>query len=255
MHGWVTDVCLKRKVRDYVHRVHDQDIYVKHRGILAREQRRAYARLNAPPSASVNYDARRKMCQLYYDVRMFGAVMTTGRSELRGKQWNCGQVRGPVQLSFARSVDPINPIDLAITRVALTNPDDVARGEVEDVEAVSGQMGRRFVVPYGLYVTRGAFNPFLADDTGASAEDLSLLWDALTNLWDLDRSVNRGTMTCRGLYVFTHSAKAGDAPAYTLVELVTARLRAPTPRRFQDYEVTVDDRALPPGISLARLVG
>ena len=113
----------------------------------------------------------------------------------------------------------------------------------------------RAIVPYGLYLTRGAFNPFLADDTEASEEDLALLWDALANLWDLDRSVSRGTMTCRGLYVFTHNNKAGDAPAHSLYDRVTATLQKPPPRRFEDYQVGVNDGDLPPGIALTRLVG
>ena len=188
MHGWVTDVCLKRKIRDYAYLVHGEDLYVKHRGILAREQRRAYEKVAAGPSRGPNDDARRAMCEMYYDVRMFGAVMTTGRSEQRGKHWNCGQVRGPVQLSFARSADPIFPIDLAITRVALTNPDDVPGGDATDAKAASGQMGRRSIVPYALYMARGAYNPYLGADTGASSHDLEVLWDALLYMWDLNRS-------------------------------------------------------------------
>ncbi len=255
MHGWVTDVCIKRKIRDYVYQVHGQDVYVKHRGILAREQRRAYERVAADPSNGPNGDARRVMCELYYDVRMFGAVMTAGRSEQRGKHWNCGQVRGPVQLSFARSVDPISPIDLAITRVALTNADDVPHGEASDAQAVAGQMGRRAIVPYALYIARGTYNPYLGSDTGATEHDLKLLWEALVNMWDLDRSATRGFMGCRGLYVFHHDNPAGCAPAHSLFDsiAVTRATGDDPPRRFADYAVSVNDAALPPGVRLSNL--
>ena len=255
MHGWVTDVCLKRKIRDYAYLVHGEDLYVKHRGILAREQRRAYEKVAAGPSRGPNDDARRAMCEMYYDVRMFGAVMTTGRSEQRGKHWNCGQVRGPVQLSFARSADPIFPIDLAITRVALTNPDDVPGGDATDAKAASGQMGRRSIVPYALYMARGAYNPYLGADTGASSHDLEVLWDALLDMLDLDRSTNRCFMGCRGLYIFDHYHPAGCAPAHALYDRisVTRADGVDWPRKFTDYVVTVDDASLPAGIRLTRL--
>ncbi|MCH7553033.1 MAG: type I-C CRISPR-associated protein Cas7/Csd2 [Chloroflexi bacterium] len=257
LHGWVTDVCLKRKIRDYVHQVHGEDIYVKHRGILGREQRRAFEQINAPPSPTTNDEARQVMCQLYYDVRLFGAVMTTGRSELKGKQWNCGQVRGPVQISFSRSIDPILPLDLGITRVALTNVDDIARTDATGAHAPSGQIGRKEIIPYGLYLCRGAFNPYLADQTGVSRRDLAIFWEALVNLWDLDRSSRRGFMACRGLYVFTHAVKAGSAPAHELIERVRPRRNdgVSALRQFRDYTVMIDDQSLPEGVTLTRLAG
>ena len=256
MHGWVTDACLKRKVRDYVFQVHDQDIYVKHRGILAAEQRRAYEMVGATPSNRPNDDARRVMCEIYYDVRMFGAVMTTGRSELRGRQWNCGQVRGPMQLGFARSIDPITPLDLAISRVAVTNPDDAVGAGQPASGPFTGQMGRRELVPYALYQCRGAFNPYLAERTGVSDQDLTLFWEALINLWDLDRSSRRGFMACRGLYIFTHASKLGSAPAHALAGRIRPKLRNGGPvRQFSDYSIDVDDAGLPQGVQLTRLAG
>lgn len=256
LQGWVTDVSVKRKVRDYVHVVHEQEIYVKHRGVLALEQRRAFEASGSAPSATPNATARQFMCQTFYDVRMFGAVMTTGRSELRGKRWNCGQVRGPVQLGFARSVDPIAPVEVSLMRVARTNgisggDDGVAMGE-----GALGQIARRTIVPYALYVCRGSFNPYLARDTGASEGDLELLWEALMRMWDQEMSATRGRMSCRGLYVFSHESPSGNAPAHALVERisVTRRDGVAAARRFADYEVMVDGAPLPRGVELHSLV-
>jgi len=190
-HGWVTDVCLQRKVRDYVHRIHGRDSYIERPDLLAQEQKIAYTWLTQS-STSGNNEA------------------------LRGTQRGRNQVRGPVRLSFARSLDPIAPVDLASPRVAVTNSNDVTRSGAEGIETIAAQMERRAITPYGLYIARGACNPFFADETGASEEDLSLLWDALANLSDLGRS---GAMTCRGFYIFTHSDRSVTRP---LIRSLTA---------------------------------
>lgn len=275
MQGLMTDVALKRKVRDYVAQVKEgetgYEIYVKHRGILASEQKRGYQ--GASPSLRPNDDARKWMCQTFYDVRLFGAVMTTGDSGQkqggRTLQWNCGQVRGPAQFKFARSIDPITPLDFSITRVALTNPGDVDRAieaEGDQEQAVSGQMGRKSIVPYGLYRAHGYLTPKFAVDTGVTAPDLGLLWSALENMWDLDRSSARGEMACRGLYVFSHESPLGNWPAHQLFDLIEVlpllRDNQPAdgskpPRSFRDYkdQVKVHDDAVPDHVTLTRLVG
>lgn len=267
MHGLVTDVCLKRKVRNYVESVrgaHERyKIYVQNRGILAHQQKRAYLALELNEgSLKPNENARKWMCDNFFDVRVFGAVMTTGKTkeEKSGKQlhWNCGQVRGPIQMTFARSIDPVVPLDLSITRVALTNPDDTDRGDVDDEQAASGQMGRKSIIPYGLYRGYGFVSPLLGQETGLTEEDLSVFWQALQQMWDLDRSASRGFMSCRGLYVFTHENSVGNAPAHMLVlDRVVVKLKEGirTPRRFEDYVVEVDDNNLPDGVTLTRLVG
>ncbi len=186
-------------------------------------------------------DAREWMCQHFYDIRMFGAVMTT--------QINAGQVRGPLQLTFSRSVGPILPQDLAITRVAITREEEQDKKETE--------MGRKTLIPYGLYVGRGFFSPHLAGQTGVTGSDLELFWDALVYMWDLDRSASRGTMSPRGLYVFTHEKKYGNAPVHELFERVRPSLNdgVTSPRRFSDYTVEVDETDLPEGVTLTRLLG
>jgi CRISPR-associated protein Csd2 len=183
--------------------------------------------------------ARKWMCANFYDVRMFGAVMSTGL--------NAGQVRGPMQLTFSRSVDPIIPQDLAITRMAVTDEKD--REKLQTI-------GRKTLIPYGLYVGRGFFSPHLARQTGVTEDDLKLFWDALVYMWDFDRSASRGTMSPRGLYVFTHENKLGNAPAHELFERVQPSLNGgvDSPRRFTDYTVSVEDD-LPEGVTLTRILG
>ncbi|MEI9972534.1 MAG: type I-C CRISPR-associated protein Cas7/Csd2 [Ignavibacteriota bacterium] len=271
--GLVTDVCLKRKIRNYVALTKSyappHDIYVKDRGILANEQRRAYKALGIEATDRPNMDARKWMCENFYDVRTFGAVMTTGKSDadekpedsrggMAGKKaaklWNCGQVRGPVQISFSRSQSPINTLEHTITRTALTNPGDAGAGASNDDKAASGQMGRKYTVPYGLYRAHGFVSPFLAHDTGFAQADLDLLFEALSSLFEFDRSAARGEMTVRGLFVFEHDSALGNAPAHKLFESV--QIEGPeTPRLFSDYTVTtpaVGD--LPSGVSLRRIV-
>lgn len=265
-YGIVTDVCLKRKIRNFVALTKDyqppNDIYVKERGILVREQKKAYDAQGASPSKSPNEDARRWMCQNYFDVRTFGAVMTTGKSDpaeegdkkkgakKESKHWNCGQVRGPVQIGFARSQSRILSLEHAITRVALTNPGDTGRAaetDDPDEKAASGQMGRKHTIPYALYRAHGFISPFLAKDTGFSATDYELLLQALTNMFEQDRSAARGEMSMRGLGVFQHETQLGNAPAHQLFDLI--RIESPeSPRSFSDYRITGPE-SLPAGVT------
>jgi CRISPR-associated protein Csd2 len=336
-HGLVTDVCLKRKIRNYVsiyaeHNATEEqkkrlNIFVEHHGILNNQIRRAYTEQNIPtgkPASEVIKDtdvleilrehkhllpaafmltdsegeaeedvvatlaytgelsatelqealeaseelyqnkavkkfidaltkkagkpdknranaekARKWMCANFYDVRMFGAVMSTGL--------NAGQVRGPVQLTFARSFDPVLPQDLAVTRVAVT--------DVKDAEKLQ-TIGRKTLIPYGLYMTRGFYSASLASQTGVTDQDLELFWEALVKMWDCDRSASRGMMAPRGLYVFSHESKLGNAPAHKLFERIQSELKDPgmPPRQFNDYNLTINDADLPEGITLTKLV-
>ena len=183
--------------------------------------------------------AQRWMCQNFYDVRMFGAVMSTGL--------NAGQVRGPMQITFSRSIDPVQPQDLAITRVAVTDEKD--REKLQTI-------GRKTLIPYGLYKTHGFFSPYLAEQTGVTQVDLTLFWQALERMWDVDRSASRGMMASRGLYVFSHKSKLGNAPAHKLFECIKVQLKpgVEVPRFFSDYEVTINSEAIPEGIELHRLL-
>lgn len=249
--GLVSDVCLKRKVRNYISLVkadgngapeQGYDIYVKERSILNRQHQRAYDALSLDSKiidAAAELKARQWMCQTFFDVRMFGAVMTTGV--------NAGQVRGPVQITFARSVDPIMPLEQAITRMAVTT-------ERESVSQDGGNrtMGRKEIIPYALYVAHGFVSPQLAAQTGFSAADLSLLWKALEQMFEFDRSATRGEMTTRGLKVFEHANALGNAPAHRLFERVSISRNDVTrpPREYSDYTVALNAERLPQGISL-----
>jgi CRISPR-associated protein Csd2 len=260
--GFVTDVCLKRKIRNFVALTREyrppNDIYVKERGILAREQKRAYEAVKAEPTNRANEDARRWMCDNYFDVRTFGAVMTTGKAATEdtpgvdtakpkakgGRRenplWNCGQVRGPAQMGFARSQSRILSLENAITRVALTNAGDTdkaAAGGGDDEKAGSGQMGRKYTIPYALYRSHGFLSPFLARDTGFSDADYELLLEALTHMFEHDRSATRGEMSVRGLGVFEHDSALGNAPAHKLFDSILIS-KPEIPRSFGDYEVS-----------------
>ena len=263
MQGLVTDVCLKRKVRDWVDATRGTEtrykIYVQNKGIALNDlHQRAYdaCRLASTGTKQKREDVekvREYMCHNFYDIRIFGAVMTTGV--------NCGQVGGPIQLTFARSIDTVVPLDLSITRVAVTKPEDakVIEGESgEDKGGKTTEMGRKTLIPYGLYRGHGFFTPKFAEDTGCTSEDLSIFWEALQKMWDLDHSASRGLMSCRGLYVFSHEKSVGNAPAHELFERVTVKIkeRVEAPRKFDDYIVTVDEEDLPhQGVALTRLVG
>ena len=235
-HGLVTDVCLKRKIRNHVALTREgatgYRIYIQEKSVLNATHQEAYAEYNLTPEAKKlpkkAADAARVtgwMCTNFYDIRTFGAVMTT--------EVNCGQVRGPVQLAFAKSVEPIIPQEVSITRMAVTNEKDLEKERT---------MGRKHIVPYGLYVAHGFVSAPLAEKTGFSDDDLNLLWDALVNMFEHDRSAARGLMSSRKLIVFKHQNKLGNAPAHKLFELVqinrTEGSTGPA-RSFSDYTVTL----------------
>ena len=273
-HGLVTDVSLKRKIRNFVTMTRDQDvrdpqpgekrfeIYVREKAILNQQNQRAYSalKLDVGPVESATDDvlekkatkdkkrkgggedvnkARDWMCLNFFDVRAFGAVMSTGV--------NCGQVRGPVQMTFARSVDPIIAQEHSITRMAVAT-----EAEAEKQSGDNRTMGRKFTVPYGLYMAHGFVSSFLAGQTGFDEDDLELLWQALTQMFEHDRSAARGEMTTRGLYVFRHASELGNAPAHTLFERIHVTRTTDVPRSFADYEVFVNDTEMPSGVTLLR---
>ena len=254
-YGLVTDVCLKRKIRNYVETVKENDenyrIYIKDTVPLNRSDADAIKALGisedlkAAKKSDSDIDRRLRnyMCEHYYDIRTFGAVMTTF---VKGAL-NCGQVRGPVQLSFARSVDTIIPQEVTITRVAITTE--------ADAEKKGTEMGRKYIVPYALYRAEGYVSANLArKTTGFSEDDLQLLWEAILNMFENDHSAARGKMAVRELIVFKHSSELGNAPAYKLFDAVTVQRRDPTTpaRSYRDYTVTVSD-VLPEGVSCERM--
>ena len=253
--GLVTDVCLKRKIRNYVEMAKEGEagcrIYIKDQVPLNRSDAEAvdYLGINGDLKAAKKDDPeidrkiRDFMCQNFYDIRTFGAVMTTF---VKGAL-NCGQVRGPVQLSFARSIDPVVPQEITITRVAITTE--------ADAENKGTEMGRKYIVPYGLYRAEGYVSANLARKvTGFSEEDLKLLWQAILNMFENDHSAARGKMAVRELIVFKHDSELGNAPAYKLFESVQVKRKSDVevPRSYHDYEVTVSDE-LPSGVICERM--
>ena len=256
-YGLVTDVCLKRKIRNYVETVKEgvpgYRIYIKDGVPLNRSDLEACAyvgvdekKLKEAKKQDEKLDEKLRdfMCANFFDIRTFGAVMTTF---VKGAL-NCGQVRGPVQLGFARSVDPILPQEVTITRVAITTEADAERKGTE--------MGRKYIVPYGLYRAEGYISANLArKTTGFSEADLELLWQAILNMFELDRSAARGKMAVRELIVFKHDSELGNAPAYRLFDLVQVQHKADvvTPRAYTDYTVTVDEANLPSGVTCIRM--
>jgi CRISPR-associated protein Csd2 len=255
--GLVTDVCLKRKVRNFVGLVKGEqppfEIYVKEKAVLNNQNKRAYVGIGKAEllegddkkrkGGDAVDEARQWMCRNFYDVRAFGAVMSTGI--------NCGQVRGPIQLTFARSVDPIVALEHSITRMAVAT-----EAEAEKQGGDNRTMGRKFTVPYGLYAAHGFVSSFLAKQTGFDDNDLELLWQSLANMFEHDRSAARGEMSTRGLYVFKHDSELGNAPAHNLFELIQAKKNTEEPARdFSDYTVTVDEANIPAGVSLQRRIG
>lgn len=253
--GLVTDVCLKRKIRNYVETAKEDApgyrIYIKDQVPLQRSDAEALAYLGVQgdlkaakkEDPSLDGKIRDFMCQNFYDIRTFGAVMTTF---VKGAL-NCGQVRGPVQLSFARSVDPILPQEVTITRVAITTE--------ADAEKKGTEMGRKYIVPYGLYRAEGYVSANLArKTTGFSEEDLELLWQAILNMFENDHSAARGKMAVRELIVFRHDSELGNAPAYKLFDAVqvTRKEGVAVPRSYGDYTVTVAD-TLPAGVTCLRM--
>lgn len=230
--GLATDVMLKRKIRNFIEQTTDRKIYFKEFAVHNRQHEEAYKALDlGDPKKAKRAEidkAREWMCQNFYDVRTFGAVMST--------KVNCGQVRGPVQLSFARSIDPIISSEHTITRTSVTDEKDIEKERT---------MGRKFTVPYGLYKAHGFINPFLAEQTGFFDDDLELLFTALENAFQFDQSAARpaGSMNPRGLIVFKHENKLGKAPSAKLLEGVTVEKNegVEVPRSFSDYTVTIPD--------------
>jgi CRISPR-associated protein Csd2 len=248
--GLVTDVCLKRKIRNYVEIAKENaspyELYVRERGVLTRQQKRAHENLDENEKKQDKIaNARAWMCKNFYDVRTFGAVMSL-------QEYNCGQVRGPVQLSFAKSIDPIVPLDLSITRMAVAT-----EREAEAQEGDNRTMGRKSIVPYGLYRCHGFISAPFAQQTGFNHDDLKLLWDALTFMFDHDHSSARGEMAARKLVVFKHESKLGNAPAHKLFDRVQVeRANDPNtpPRSISDYQIKIDNENLPQGVTLEELV-
>ena len=256
--GLITDVCLKRKIRNFVEMLKEDApgyrIYIKEGVPLNRSDAEAFTHFEIDPKlvkevkkkdAQLDVKLRDWMCAEFFDIRTFGAVMTT----FVKNNLNCGQVRGPVQLGFARSVDPIFPQEVTITRVAITTEADA---EIKDTE-----MGRKHIVPYALYRCEGYISANLArKTTGFSEDDLALLWEAILNMFENDRSAARGKMAVRQLIVFKHDTELGGAPAYKLFDLVRiARKEGVSyPRAYGDYTVTVDTGALPEGVTCTLMV-
>ena len=253
-HGLVSDVCLKRKIRDYVRYAKTAGdkaepgygIFVLSGNTLESNQRQPFEQLTGEDKIEAKgkdtkptdiEKARQWMCKNFFDIRAFGAVMST-------TEFNCGQVRGPVQITFARSIDPILPTEHTISRQAFTGEKDIKSG--------TGTLGRKHTIPYGLYLAHGYINPVFAAKTGFNEDDLKLLWKALANLFEMDRSAARGTMSARGLYIFKHESKLGNAQAQRLFESIKVEKKADveSPRAFTDYTVTLPDpSSLPEGIT------
>ena len=258
-YGLVTDVCLKRKIRNYVETVKDGEpgyrIYVKQGVTLNHNDEKACEHVGVEPDKlkeakkkdkNLDEKIRNFMCENFFDIRTFGAVMTTFVTG----SLNCGQIRGPVQLGFARSVDPIVPQEVTITRVTFTTD--------KEAETKSGntQIGRKYIVPYGLYRVEGYISANLArKTTGFSEDDLELLWQAILNMFELDRSAARGKMAVRQLIVFRHDSELGNAPAWKLFELVKAEKNpgVVAPRAYSDYTLSVDEENLPAGVTCTRM--
>lgn len=257
-YGLVTDVCLKRKIRNYVDIVKEDEpgfhIYIKEDVPLNRSDSKAYEYLGITDKEAKDLkkkdpDADRKirdfMCQNFYDIRTFGAVMTTFVKE----KLNCGQVRGPVQIGFARSIDPIVSQEITITRVAITTE--------EDAKNKATEMGRKSIVPYGLYRAEGYISANLARKvTGFSEDDLELLWDAVINMFEHDHSAARGKMAVRELIVFKHSKELGDCPAYKLFDAVEVSRKEDVeyPRKYQDYTVIIQEEQIPDSVEVIRKI-
>jgi CRISPR-associated protein Csd2 len=243
--GLVTDVCLKRKIRNFVAQATDQRIYFVEGAVHNNQHKEAYDAIGEKPGQKVKPEIKDKatawMCQNYYDVRTFGAVMST--------EVNCGQVRGPVQISFARSIDPIVSSEHAITRTSVTNEKDIEKERT---------MGRKFTIPYGLYLAKGFVNPFLAKQTGFSEDDLELLFTALENAFQFDQSAARpaGSMAPRALLVFEHDNALGKSPSHKLFERVSVKKKegVEVVRSFADYDLSIDESDLPSGITLHRRI-
>ncbi len=244
-HGLVTDVCLKRKIRNYVDVARKgqpgYDIFIQEAAVLDSRVKDIYKTepVQKADKADQKDAAKQALCDKYYDIRTFGAVIATKEKQ--------GQVRGAIQFTFGRSVDPVMSLNHAITRMAVTKESDKEKERT---------MGRKATVPYGLYVAHGFVNANLANQTGFNEDDLQLLWEALQNMFDNDRSAARGLMSARELIVFEHNSKLGNAPANKLFDLVkiTKKPGVESPRSFSDYEVSVDEDNLPNGVSAIHMI-
>ena len=244
--GLVTDVCIKRKVRNYVQvakgLANGYDIFVKEKAVLNNEIDKAHDDAKVKTAQNKTAAARQYMCEHYYDIRTFGAVMSTGK--------NAGQVRGPIQLTFARSVNPVATSEHSITRIAVATPK-----EAESQNGENHTMGRKATIPYGLYVCHGFISANLAQQTGFTEDDLALFFDALKNMFDLDRSAARGLMSAQKLIVFRHVSELGNAPANKLFDLVKVeKTTNDVPRSFKDYAVGINTSALPNGVTVEELI-
>ena len=270
--GLVTDVSIKRKVRNFIGLVKDKqprhEIFIREKAVLNYQIEKAYIKSEDVKNALENWQAWQKdkknkakptrhyediardwMCDNFFDIRAFGAVMTTGDEDSESKiRRTAGQVRGPVQFTFARSVDPVVVLEHSITRMAVTNEKDLEKERT---------MGRKFTVPYGLYVGYGFVSAFLANQTTFNEDDLELLWQALGQMFEHDRSAARGQMATRGLYVFKHDSQLGNAHAHSLFEKVAVRKKdeAKVPREFSDYEVTINGNEIPVNGQLSPMEG
>jgi len=244
--GLVTDVCLKRKVRNYVQVAKEcavsYDIFIKEKAVLNTLIDATHEEDIVKNASDKTSAARDVMCKKYFDIRTFGAVMSTGK--------NAGQVRGPIQFTFARSVDPIAAMEHSITRMAVAT-----EKEAEKQGGDNRTMGRKATVPYGLYVCHGFISANLAKQTGFSEEDLNLFWDALKNMFDVDRSAARGLMSAQKLIAFKHESVLGNAPANKLFDLVKIeKVCDGAPRKFEDYKVTIEKNNLPTGVTIEELI-
>jgi len=258
--GLVSDVSLKRKVRDFVTLLKSDPetgepeagyrIYGKHHGVLEQFHREAYEAEGLKTDEKAKEKkldntrkARAWMCQTFFDIRTFGAVLTL--------DINCGQVRGPVQMTFARSADPIASLEQSIVRKAVATQRE-ADQQIERHSQVTGTMGNKQIVPYGLYRAHGFVSPHLARDTGFTKQDLAIVWQSLQRMFDVDHSATRGEMATQKLIVFEHESPLGNAPSHKLFERVAVELEDPSrpPRDFNDYNVTIDDQNLPAGVSV-----
>jgi len=255
-YGIVTDVCIKRKIRNYVEIAKEKEpgyrIYIKEGISLNKKDKEAYEFLKIGDEKEIkskkdelDVKIRNFMCSNYYDIRTFGAVMTT----FVKASLNCGQVRGPVQLGFARSVDRILPQEISITRIAITTE--------ADAEKKNNEMGRKYIVPYGLYRCDGYVSANLArKTTGFSEDDLNLLWEAMVNMFDTDHSAARGKMATRKLIVFKHDSELGTCPAYKLFEAVSAKRKEgiEVPRNFYDYEIKINKETIPSDVEVTEII-
>lgn len=283
MHGLVSDVCLKRKVRNYVQTAKENkspySIFVAHHGVLnetislaheetKKDNPKEYGAVKTKTTREQVEIAKKWMCRHFYDVRTFGAVMSTGK--------DAGQVRGPVQLTFSRSLDPVLPMDVSITRMAVTDPKEAAKAVVQDEQQAKSEppnqtMGRKNLIPYGLYACQGFISANLAQQADFSEDDLSLFWEAMTHMFDDDRSASRGFMAVRRFIAFKHvgtdsnaeqrarQAKLGCALAHKLIELgqvveINKKNGTDVPRGIEDYKIDIHKDRIPPGVELIEFV-